>query len=174
MLPDGGVFKEIMVELPPPLIVAVDDEPDDIFFLRRLIGKVGLSHQFQPFANGEAAMVALSGFANGEATTTFPLVCFLDIKMVGMTGFDLLRWIRAQRGLDALPVIMFSSSDHPQDVDTARELGAQGFLKKYPSTDAMRAVLDEAREFAAALPPKKTFLQWSYRFVDSSDTVSSR
>lgn len=163
-----------MVELPPPLIVAVDDEPDDIFFLRRLIGKVGMAHQFQPFANAEAAMVALSGFASGEVTATFPLVCFLDIKMVGMSGFDLLKWIRSQRGLDALPVIMFSSSDHPQDVDAAREFGAQGYLKKYPSADAMRAVLNEAKEFAASLPPKKTFLQWSYRFVDSSDAVSTR
>lgn len=173
VLPGPGVFNHTMVELPPPLIVAVDDEPDDVFFLRRLIGKVGLAHQFQPFANGEAAMVALSAFANGE-NPTFPLVCFLDIKMVGMTGFDLLKWIRAQRGLDALPVIMFSSSDHPQDVDAARALGAQGYLKKYPSTDAMRAVLDQARDFAASLPPKKTFVQWSYRFVGSSEPVSTR
>lgn len=161
-----------MVELPPPLIVAVDDEPDDMFFLRRLIGKVGMAHQFQPFANGEAAIVALSAFGNGENTAAFPLVCFLDIKMVGMSGFDLLRWIRSQRGLDALPVIMFSSSDHPQDVDAARELGAQGYLKKYPSTDAMRAVLDEAKEFASSLPPRKSFLQWSYRFVESSDAMA--
>jgi CheY-like chemotaxis protein len=168
-----GVLKRNMVELPPPLIVAVDDEPDDIFFLRRLIGKVGLAHNFQPFANAEAAMVALSAFSNGEITATFPLVCFLDIKMVGMTGFDLLKWIRSQRGLDGLPVIMFSSSDHPKDVDTARELGAQGYLKKYPSTDAMRAVLGEAKEFAASLPPRKSFLQWSYRFVDASDALST-
>lgn len=162
-----------MVELPVPLIVAVDDEPDDIFFLRRLVGKVGLAHQFQPFSNGEAAIVALSAFAQGEAAGNFPLVCFLDIKMAGMTGFDLLRWIRSQRGLDALPVIMFSSSDHPADVDQARELGAQGYLKKYPSAEAMRAVLDEARDFAASLPPKKTFLQWSYRFVDSSQPAEA-
>jgi CheY-like chemotaxis protein len=160
-----------MVELPPPLIVAVDDEPDDIFFLRRIIGKVGLAHQFQPFSNGDAAMVALSNYANGDDPANYPLVCFLDIKMVGMTGFELLKWIREQRGLDAMPVIMFSSSDHPQDVDAAREFGAQGYLKKYPSIEAMRAVLNEAREFAATVPPKKTFLQWSYRFVDSGDTL---
>ncbi|MDO8539511.1 MAG: response regulator [Opitutaceae bacterium] len=162
-----------MVELPPPLLVAVDDEPDDVFFLRRLIGKVGWAHQFQPFSNGEAAIAALSNFANNENTPVFPLVCLLDIKMVGMSGFDLLKWIRSQRGLDALPVIMFSSSDHPQDVDTARDLGAQGYLKKYPSVEAMGAVLNQAKEFAATLPPRKTFLQWSYRFVDSSDAVTA-
>ena len=150
-----------------PLIVAVDDENDDIFFLRRALTKTAVPHRFQPFSNGEAAMAALSAVAAGGPDAEPPLVCFLDIKMVGLSGFDLLRWIRGQRALDTLPVIMFSSSDYPADVELARELGAQGYLKKYPSVTAMKAVLDQAIEFAAVLPPKKTFLQWSYRFVDS-------
>jgi CheY-like chemotaxis protein len=156
----------------PPLIVAIDDETDDIFFLRHLIGKVGFAHRFQPFANGEAAMVALTAAASpgGE----LPLVCFLDIKMIGMSGFELLKWIRGRREFDALPVIMFSSSDHPEDVDRARELGAQGYLKKFPSVTAMNTVLEEAAEFAATTPPKKTFLQWSYRFIESQAPVAAK
>jgi CheY-like chemotaxis protein len=94
--------------------------------------------------------------------------------MVGMSGFDVLKWIRNRKGLDALPVIMFSSSDHPHDVEQARELGAQGYLKKYPSVEAMQTVLEEAQAFALTEPPKKTFLQWSYRFIDSSDAVGAK
>jgi CheY-like chemotaxis protein len=154
-----------------PLIVAVDDEPDDIFFLRRTLTRTGVEHRFQPFSNGEAAMAALTSIAAGDSSTEPPIICFLDIKMVGLSGFDLLRWIRAQRGLDTLPVIMFSSSDYPADVDLARELGAQGYLKKYPSVSAMQTVLQQAIEFAATTPPKKTFLQWTYRFVDSPATT---
>lgn len=157
-----------------PLIIAVDDESDDIFFLRRTIEEVGLPHQFQPYTNGEAAIMALTEFSSGAITTHFPLVCFLDIKMIGMSGFDILKWIRMQNGLDALPVIMYSSSDHPEDVDQARELGAQAYVKKYPPAPAMRTLLEEAREFAAAMPPKKTFLQWHYRFVDASDAVNAK
>jgi len=155
-----------------PLIIAVDDESDDIFFLRRTIGKVGLPHQFQPYTNGEAAIMALTEFGSGAITTHFPLVCFLDIKMIGISGFDILKWIRTQQGLDALPVIMYSSSDHPEDVDLARELGAQAYVKKYPSAPAMRILLEEARDFGMTVPPKKTFLQWHYRFVDAGDTAS--
>lgn len=150
-----------------PLIVAVDDEPDDIFFLRRALNKTAVPHRFQPYSNAEAAMNALSTIASAFTPADAPIICFLDIKMVGLSGFDLLRWIRAQRALDSLPVVMFSSSDHPVDVDSARELGAQGYVKKYPSVAAMRTVLDQAIEFSAVVPPKKTFLQWSYRFIDA-------
>jgi hypothetical protein len=56
----------------------------------------------------------------------------------------------------------------------ARELGAQGFLKKFPSVSAMQTVLDEAKEFSLLPSPKKTFLQWSYRFVDTSSVVAAK
>lgn len=154
-----------------PLIIGVDDETDDIFFLRRVIDKTGVAHRFQPFSNAEAAMVALAAVANADDTAEPPIVCFLDIKMAGVSGLDLLKWIRNQRGLDGVPVIMFSSSDYPADVEMARELGAQGYLKKYPSVAAMRTVLDQAIEFAEVVPPKKTFLQWSYRFIDSPNVA---
>src|SRR5947209_5868202 len=58
-----------------PLIIAVDDEPDDIFFLRRLLGKIGRPHEFQPFANAEAAMTALAAWGATEAPAALPLLC---------------------------------------------------------------------------------------------------
>jgi len=76
------------------------------------------------------------------------------------------------KGLDTLPFIMYSSSDHPEDVDLARELGAQAYVTKYPSAPAMRTLLEEAREFAALAPPRKTFLHWHYRFIDAGDAVN--
>ena len=157
-----------------PLIIAVDDEADDIFFVRHLIEKSVVPHRFQSFTNGDAAMLGLTSLVEQSDAPALPLVCFLDIKMPATNGFDLLRWIRGQRKLDAMPAIMFSSSDDPRDVDLARELGAQGYLKKYPSATAMRTTLDEAKEFALLPPPKKTFVQWSYRFIDSTDAVAAK
>lgn len=165
---------KFMSSILQPLIVAVDDENDDLFFLRHIINKTGVPHRFQPFSNGEAAVAGLTSLIEDHTAFILPLVSFLDIKMAAMNGFDVLRWIRGQKSLDALPVLMFSSSDDPQDIATARELGAQGYLKKYPSVTAMQTVLDEAREFSLAASPKKTFLQWSYRFVDSSDSVVAK
>jgi CheY-like chemotaxis protein len=174
VLRPGDRFNEAMSSTPQPLIVAVDDEADDLFFLRHIIQKVGIPHRFQAFGNGEAAVNGLTSLLQEQDAFALPFVCFLDIKMAAMNGFDLLRWIRTQKALDSVPVIMFSSSDDPRDVDLARELGAQGYLKKYPSVSAMQAVLDEAKEFALLESPKKSFLQWSYRFVDATNAVTAK
>ena len=155
-----------------PLIVAVDDEADDIFFVRHLIEKTGVPHRFQSFTNGDAAIIGLTALVELQDAMALPLVCFLDIKMPATNGFDLLRWIRNQKTLDGMPAIMFSSSDDPRDIDLSKELGAQGYLKKYPSVAAMRTTLEEAKEFSLLPAPKKTFLQWSYRFIDSSDALA--
>jgi CheY-like chemotaxis protein len=150
-----------------PVIVAVDDEMDDIFFLKSIIKRGGTLHRFQHFSNGDAAVAALSALLSGDSQLTFPLVCLLDIKMTGMSGFEVLKWIRSQKRLDALPVIMFSGSDDPRDLENARELGAQSYVKKFPSPEVMKMLLEEAENFASLEPPKKVFLQWHYRFIGS-------
>lgn len=160
-----------MTSMPQPLIAAIDDEADDLFHLRHLLQKTAFEHRFQPFGNGEAALSGFASLLEQENSFGLPVVCFLDIKMAAMSGFDVLRWIREKKALDGIPVLMISSSDDPSDVARARELGAQGYLRKYPSVTAMQTVLDEARDFALLPGPKKTFVQWSYRFVESAEAV---
>src|SRR5688572_27985095 len=75
-----------MSSTPQPLIIAVDDEADDVFFLRHILQKTAFEHRFQPFANGEAAVIGLTAVAEQQDAPILPLVCFLDIKMAGMTG----------------------------------------------------------------------------------------
>lgn len=149
-----------------PAIIAVDDELDDIFFVRSMLQRVGPPHRFQHFSNGDAAIAALSGLLSaGALSVPPPLACLLDIRLIGISGFDVLRWIRSQRPLDLMPVIMFSGSDDPRDLESARELGAQSYVKKYPSAADMKTLLQEAGNFAAEGSPRKGFLRWDHRFI---------
>ena len=130
-----------------PLILAVDDETDDIFFLRRTLNKTGVPHRFQPYSNAEAAIAALSAIAAGDPKSEPPIICFLDIKMVGMSGLELLRWIRNQRALDTLPVIMFSTS-YPRDMHYENDImkllykiGAKDYIRKPENFNLLKEVI---------------------------------
>ena len=59
-----------------------------------------------------------------------PALVLLDIKMPGMDGFEVLKWIRNQPSLAKLCVVMLTSSDQIQDANKAYQFGANSFLVK--------------------------------------------
>ena len=54
----------------------------------------------------------------------------LDLKMPKVTGLEVLRWLRSQPTLVHLPVIVFSSSSSPLDINAAHALRIQAYLVK--------------------------------------------
>jgi len=54
----------------------------------------------------------------------------LDLKMPKKNGFEVLEWIRQQPGLRRLRVVVLTTSDAPEDIDRAYELGANAFMVK--------------------------------------------
>ncbi|MCA9889454.1 MAG: response regulator, partial [Anaerolineae bacterium] len=77
-------------------ILITDDNPTNIILLDRLIQRMG--HRTTHAETGEEAIRLLE-------RDTFDLV-LLDIMLPGMTGFQVLEWIRERHSLDSLPVIM--------------------------------------------------------------------
>jgi CheY-like chemotaxis protein len=131
------------------IIVAVDDDKDDIDLMRLLFRKAGVVHPIEVYHRGEEMMAALTTLTKKSVKAVLPLLCFLDVKMPSINGHELLKWIRAQPLLDSVSVVMLSSSEHPDDVKRAAENGAQCYLAKYPQPAVLKRVLDEAERMAA-------------------------
>jgi CheY-like chemotaxis protein len=61
----------------------------------------------------------------------------MDINMNGMNGFDVIRELRNNNRTQLVPIIAFSTSDSPNDVRRAYQLGVNAYLIKpggYQST----------------------------------------
>jgi CheY-like chemotaxis protein len=136
--------------MPPPLsvrpVVVIDDEPDDLFFLRRLFDKGGVRNPVVTFLDSEDSMSFLSAtlVISRKVPEFTPCVLFTDIKMPKLDGFELVKWIRKHRELDALTVVVMSSSDNPDDVELAQKLGADRYLLKYPSPETLAELIADA------------------------------
>lgn len=59
-----------------------------------------------------------------------PAIILLDVMMPDGNGLDLCRWIRAQRRIERVPVLMTSALRDEETVQDALELGAMDFLQK--------------------------------------------
>lgn len=55
---------------------------------------------------------------------------FLDLLLPGMSGLDLLRKLREEGIIPALPIIVLSNLTQPKTIEQVMELGARNFLGK--------------------------------------------
>ena len=126
----------------PPILV-VEDDPDDLFFIQRLIKKTGAQNPVKTFHDGTELVNYLSALAQSSAPSKHraPLLLFLDLSMAGLDGLWFLTWAREQRNVGTLTTVIITNSSEPEDMARALELGAHRYLVKYPSLQTFTTIV---------------------------------
>ena len=114
----------------PVDILLVEDNPDHArFILRALTEDTGV--QTFLVKDGDAALEFLRRFAEERDTVSArPLVVLLDIHLPRINGHDVLRQIRLDEALQAIPVVMLTTSDRKEEIAAAYRAGANGYVTK--------------------------------------------
>ena len=114
-------------DLHPMKILVVDDEIDVKDLFEQRFRREIRSGEFElAFANsGEDALTYLDGHPSEV------VLILSDINMAGMSGFELLRHIRAEHNAPPPPIVMMITAyGDPDSQRQAVELGANDFLTK--------------------------------------------
>ena len=112
-------------------VLVVDDRPDDLELLRIMFRRSRIRNPMQTVDKVHDAICYLKGegvYAD-RRKYPFPVMALLDLHLPDGCGFDVLRWIRANRALSPLAVVVLSGSD-VMAFRQAYELGAHSFLVK--------------------------------------------
>src|SRR6185295_16739140 len=114
------------------VVLLVEDCDDDVDITRRAFAKAGLPNPLYVVCNAAEGIAYLEGRGEYFNRAEFPVpdLVLLDINMPGGDGFTLLRWVRAHSGLKGLRIVMLTTSDESQDIDTAYRLGANSYIVK--------------------------------------------
>ncbi len=149
--------------LPP--VLAIEDSLDDIEFMRRALVRLRLEHPLVVAENGEEALALLRGecphpFGPGPLR---PALILLDLNLPGIGGRELLKRVKSDDALRGLPIVVFTTSTHRRDVETAYQLGANSYhckphdLRSYEATIGgvtnywLRSVVPSVAEDAGAM-----------------------
>src|SRR6185436_16500274 len=132
----------------PSAVLLVEDDPTDVVFMRRAWKAAGVLPSLQVVTNGEEALAYLSGEGIYADRSTYPVPAYvlLDLKIPLMSGLEVLEWIRKNSLLRELPVYVLTSSEQPDDVRRAKELGISEYLVKPNSYADLLAIV---RRFAS-------------------------
>jgi CheY-like chemotaxis protein len=139
-------------------VLYVEDEENDVFLMQHAWTKANVSHALQVVTDGEQALAYLAGTDKYANRAEFPLPCLvlLDLKLPRVGGLDVLQWIRGQSAVPMMPVIVLSSSNHPEDIRAAYTRGANSFIMKPPQTEGLIQMVASLNDFwlgRSQLPP---------------------
>jgi CheY-like chemotaxis protein len=108
--------------MPRPLILVVDDMLDTRRLMRRVLERAGV--RVAEAATGDTALAAIR---SGR-----PDAVVLDLRLPGMSGFDVARAVRTDpdAAVASIPILACSASVQPEVVREAMDAGCNAFEGK--------------------------------------------
>jgi CheY-like chemotaxis protein len=105
-------------------IILAEDDIDDQNIFQIALQEINASVQTQFVSNGRDLIKLLD--------QTKPDLLFLDLEMPYKNGLECLLEIKSDPALENIPVVVFSSTTKPSNIQTAYEMGAHLFFIKPP------------------------------------------
>lgn len=116
-------------------IYLADDDQDDRLFFAEALKEIPLPIETSEFADGVGLMAKL------YSDEQLPDVIFLDLNMPMMNGFECLSDIRNDEKFKNIPVIIYSTSFHKEEIERLHKMGASGYLRKPSSYNQLKTLV---------------------------------
>jgi CheY-like chemotaxis protein len=117
------------------LILVVDD---DVSVRRLLSVQLGLAgHEVHIVDNGPAALLAIGRME--------PDLVVLDVMMPELTGWQVLRALRAEPRYERLPVLILTAAAKPSEIAMSYDLGASAVIGKPYDGERLTQMIETLR-----------------------------
>ncbi len=145
------------------LILLIEDCPEDASLLLRAFKKWGITNRVEVMRTGEQSIDYLAGngpYADRDAHP-LPSLALLDLNLPKMSGFDVLKWVRARPDLVDLPVIVLSGAQDGEQFNRAHRLGAIACVAKGNDLAEMHELIQHLDYFSRASEFISSAVDWS-------------
>jgi CheY-like chemotaxis protein len=145
--------------LPNEHILIVEDDPHQLTVIREVLRDGRIGNGLHTVTTGEEAIEYLSASGKYADRQTYPAPCLvlLDLKLPGMSGFDVLQWIRSSSDFKKLPVVVLTGSRDHQDLERGYALGVNSYLFKPFAIEELRALVKSINAYWVILAQKPLF-----------------
>lgn len=115
----------------PPMLV-VEDSNEDFEALQRLLRRSPTTIPIQRCVNGDQALAFLyrTGSYGDRQRTPRPGLIVLDLNLPGTDGREVLYRIKQDENLKSIPVVVFTTSSNPKDVEDCYRYGVNSYIVK--------------------------------------------
>lgn len=130
----------------PIRVLLVDDNPGDADLTRETLEASKMHLDIAVVTDGIEALAYLRRQAPFEVAR-LPDLILLDLNLPRLGGREVLAEIKGDRALQAIPVVVLSSSDAEQDVLKSYQLGANCYVTKPVGLEAFQSIVRSIESF---------------------------
>jgi CheY-like chemotaxis protein len=120
-------------KLHEPLLV-VEDSNEDFRMLQRLMRRMAVQNPIHRCTNGDEVLEFLyqqkSDALRNSKVALRPSVILLDLNLPGIDGRDILERLKQDKSFREIPIVVFTTSSNPKDIELCYQKGANGYLVK--------------------------------------------
>ncbi len=111
--------------------------------------KAGMNCPIRVATDGREAQDYLSGTGKFADRREYPLpyLILMDLKLPRVMGLEVLKWLRERPEFDSSIVLVLSSSPMPEDIQSAYQLRANGYLVKPSGLDKLQVMAQAIKDF---------------------------
>jgi two-component system, chemotaxis family, response regulator Rcp1 len=131
----------------PFRILIADDDEDDVQLTRDCLYENRLPVDVNEVEDGQCLMELLKNRALSNGFIQLPQLILLDINMPRKDGLQALKEIKEDADLCKIPVVMFTTSVAPKDIERAYSLGANCYVTKPQSIPEWCKVVEDLGRF---------------------------
>jgi CheY-like chemotaxis protein len=124
-------------------ILLVEDDENDVFFIKDALERVGVDLPLHVASDGQEAIdFLIAARAPLEGTSdVHPVLVLLDLNLPRRTGLEVLKWIRQESAWPWLVVVILTSSTSELDMRQAYSLGANSYVVKPADATKLRELV---------------------------------
>ncbi len=131
-----------MTTAKPINVIVVEDDSGQAVVTRRAFGALKLSLNLFVCQRAEEALARLKLAAEIDSDIPLPDLVLTDVRLPGMSGYDLTRAIKANVHLHDIPVMIYTGYPNPRNIESVYAVGGDGLFDK---DDIQKGVLAAVR-----------------------------
>ncbi len=129
-------------------ILIAEDDADDRFLIQTAFEEKGFKEKIEFVENGVELLLFLQNIAvAGKEEQVFPGFILLDLNMPKKDGREVLKEIKQHPLYKKIPVIVFTTTRNELEIKRCYELGANTYIVKPISFEALLQVVDDIRSY---------------------------
>lgn len=131
------------------VILIAEDDADDRYLIQTAFDEKGFSEKIDFVENGVELLNYLDSIYQDKRTEdkSYPGFILLDLNMPKKDGREVLKELKQHPVFKKIPVIIFTTTKNELEIKRCYELGANSYVVKPISFDALLKVVENIRSY---------------------------